>query len=665
MSNLQKDPKTPSVNPSKKYKWSDDTNGFLKLFGDDQLFFAAIENKDEVAKYPPKEKPKPRMFHNGFAAKKAELDKLNSEGWGVFHTVNVMKGNRRIKSEVKRCRAVFIDDDHPRDEPRTDFPIEPNIIVESSPGKYHYYWLTDTDQFEEWNGVMATMVEEHGADNNAKDLARVLRLPGFNHVKGDPHKVTYTVVKTEPYSWDEIKEHFPPADGKTDSKGNKKPAGWKPQEDHIKAIIEGDNFHGSLQSVISNHANTPGIKKDTLILIARGLVSDALLSNALDDKRTARAERMLSPGSTEIADMVDWSLSSNEAEDKAKKVNLDKCKDPMAELRRQYGVTEDDVKDIGEEKYIYEDLLIEGHILTLIGEAGAGKTALFVHLAPEFVKAGYTVNYINLDAPWNELPRLQQFAVDGGYTLLSPDVKKGGLTIEGLVEFIKQMSLLDNSLIGEVFIFDTLKRCVDMMSKGQLKEFYAMCRKLSARGASVVLLGHANKKRDHNGNLIFEGTGDVRNDTDELLFLECKDDENGNRFVSTYVDSNCGAKVRGKFKPMTFIIKRSRSVIKSLIYIDTKKAKKEELKIQKHRDLYDFIVSYVKKHPGKNQREITEAAKDAGHPKKTARDLLVTLSDVDSDKQCLYSRESKKHPYSLEYYTLEYAEGKISKGEKL
>ena len=673
MSNLQKDQESPSVNPSeKKYRiaFGHGPKGIKLNFKD--LTFKELAKHCSV--------PKKGGKHEGWLLR----------GGDIVHTDNHITsknnecgpGHYRSDKYLNTADFLIIDGDCSIDNP--DSAPEPKKAHTGLKmlGLDHFLYTTysHTEKINKFRAVIpCSMSSKEQLKATAlkiiHDLNK-LELPiKYVSEMGRWSQLWYLPTRDDPddglfefyehhdgHDYQAVDSFELPndsEDGRIDKSGER-----KSQEDHIQAIISGDDFHSSLQSVISNHANnTP--HKDTLIQIAQGLVARALLSDALDDKRTARAERMLSPDSTEIADMVDWSLSSNEAEEKAKKVYLDKCKDPMAELRRQYGVTEDDVKDIGEEKYVYGNLLIEGHILTLIGEAGSGKTALFVHLAPEFVKAGYTVNYINLDAPWNELPRLQQFAVDGGYTMLSPDVKKGGLSIEGLVEFIKQMSLLDNSLIGEVFIFDTLKRCVDMMSKGQLKEFYAMCRKLSARGATVVLLGHTNKKRDHDGNLIFEGTGDVRNDTDELLFLECKDDENENRFVSTYVDTNCGAKVRGKFKPMTFIIKKDRSVIKSLVYIDTKKAKKEELKIQKHRDLYDFIISYVKKHPGKSQGVITDAAKEAGHPKKTARDLLLTLSDVDSDKQCLYSRESKKHPYPIEYYTMEYAEGKISKGEKL
>ena len=72
---------------------------------------------------------------------------------------------------------------------------------------------------DDHRAVMQTMVERHGSDPNAKDLARVLRLPGFLHQKGVPFMVRLTgdglteldldLAKT--YSRDEILAAFPPA----------------------------------------------------------------------------------------------------------------------------------------------------------------------------------------------------------------------------------------------------------------------------------------------------------------------------------------------------------------------------------------------------------------------------------------------------------------------
>ena len=62
-------------------------------------------------------------------------------------------------------------------------PIEPHITVESSPGKYHRYILVEDAPLDEVEAVQQRLVDDFGSDPNAKDISRVLRLPGFDHMK--------------------------------------------------------------------------------------------------------------------------------------------------------------------------------------------------------------------------------------------------------------------------------------------------------------------------------------------------------------------------------------------------------------------------------------------------------------------------------------------------
>ena len=66
-----------------------------------------------------------------------------------------------------------------------------------------------------------------------------------------------------------------------------------------------------------------------------------------------------------------------------------------------------------------------------------------------------------------------------------------------------------------VLIVDTLKKFVELMSKGGARLFFSLMRALTQRGATVILLGHTNKHRGPDGKLVFEGVGDVRADVDE------------------------------------------------------------------------------------------------------------------------------------------------------
>ena len=108
-------------------------------------------------------------------------------------------------------RAIFADDDKQKSAIRTDFPLDPSIVVESSPGKFHYYWLTDTEDSTTWERVQDGIVQIYDTDPGAKDLARVLRLPGTtNHKYSPPVECKTRVDIGTVYKWDDILKAFPP-----------------------------------------------------------------------------------------------------------------------------------------------------------------------------------------------------------------------------------------------------------------------------------------------------------------------------------------------------------------------------------------------------------------------------------------------------------------------
>lgn len=110
-----------------------------------------------------------------------ELSALSRRGAGVFVTVNETDGKGRKVANIRRIRAVWHEDDE--GVPRA-FPLAPSIQVASSAGKFHRYWLVEDDLTTcQFRGVMNTLVEDYGSDPNAKDLARVMRLPGFPNQK--------------------------------------------------------------------------------------------------------------------------------------------------------------------------------------------------------------------------------------------------------------------------------------------------------------------------------------------------------------------------------------------------------------------------------------------------------------------------------------------------
>lgn len=147
-----------------------------------------------------------KLEHGELESKFPMLEELNGKGAGIYISVQEMDGTGRKITCLKTIRAVFQEDDGDGKE----LPLEPHIIVNTSPGKYHRYLLVEGLSTDDFNAVMETLVSNFGSDRNAMDLARVLRLPGFdNHKYGDPYPVTIIHESgKQPYTRDEILSAF-------------------------------------------------------------------------------------------------------------------------------------------------------------------------------------------------------------------------------------------------------------------------------------------------------------------------------------------------------------------------------------------------------------------------------------------------------------------------
>jgi len=61
------------------------------------------------------------------------------------------------------------------------------MLVQSSGGNFHIYWLTVDDfPLGQFTLIQEAIFTKFGTDDNVKDLPRVMRLPGFKHNKHDP-----------------------------------------------------------------------------------------------------------------------------------------------------------------------------------------------------------------------------------------------------------------------------------------------------------------------------------------------------------------------------------------------------------------------------------------------------------------------------------------------
>jgi hypothetical protein len=136
-------------------------------------------------------------------------------GYGVFATVNSFAGPRR-KECLTKINAWAVDmDEGTKEQMQAKLlrsPLVPSIVVETKRG-FQAYWAAQDGVANHWNAiVLERLVPHFGSDANARDLCRILRVPGYLHLKdpADPfrvrlawkHRVVYTERQIgEAFKW--------------------------------------------------------------------------------------------------------------------------------------------------------------------------------------------------------------------------------------------------------------------------------------------------------------------------------------------------------------------------------------------------------------------------------------------------------------------------------
>lgn len=152
--------------------------------------------------------PLAKVIYGSLAQKLNELNRLADQGAGIFVTINETNGGRG-KEDVTRIRAVWQDDDSGWD---SAFPIEPSMVIQSSPGKFQRYWFCDGLSTAECEGVLRRIVKDFGGDKGAQGINRVFRLAGSVHQKDPrkPQRVSIIEAQGKRYTRNQILEAFPP-----------------------------------------------------------------------------------------------------------------------------------------------------------------------------------------------------------------------------------------------------------------------------------------------------------------------------------------------------------------------------------------------------------------------------------------------------------------------
>ena len=172
---------------------------FLSMFGDSHTFQTFCDkgrNKTLI-----------KQFHGPIKQHFHEIADLNMRGAGIFFTVNETNLLGRTSRHIQRERAVFIDLDGVHITDKLD--LKHHLIVNTSPGKYHCYWLVSDMPLESFSLYQEALANKFNSDPKVKDLPRVMRVAGFFHNKNSKYPITVQDMKRiSPYTKEQVRQRL-------------------------------------------------------------------------------------------------------------------------------------------------------------------------------------------------------------------------------------------------------------------------------------------------------------------------------------------------------------------------------------------------------------------------------------------------------------------------
>lgn len=136
----------------------------------------------------------------------------NKQEWGLFWTVNRFNGPRR-KEHCEQVLAWAVDLDSGTKLTQLkkikQGPIIPSAVIETARGHHAYFNAKEGDP-ENYRDIVERLVEFYDGDKNAKDVCRILRVPGFLHWKGEtPFAIKALFFSECAYTEQEMRNAFP------------------------------------------------------------------------------------------------------------------------------------------------------------------------------------------------------------------------------------------------------------------------------------------------------------------------------------------------------------------------------------------------------------------------------------------------------------------------
>lgn len=247
-----------------------------------------------------------------------------NEGDGELHGSKIVRNSKAVHT----LKALFVDTDEGNPKLLNKFlrelKLKPHSIVQSSPGKYHYYFLiedlpTTSENVFNWQSCQHRLAAiDPSYDSSMADVGKVLRIPGFYHTKAKPFLIKEIYEgKHSPYSLEFLYKKLG-ADKTPPRKGSK----FSRPQQPVKAGARHERLTGYLGS-LSNSVREHDVLVDAAIGFAQrhfSLSSEWLPSGSRYQELTDQVNYVCTERNKEDLEHSLTSLESTQVEQGFKKL---------------------------------------------------------------------------------------------------------------------------------------------------------------------------------------------------------------------------------------------------------------------------------------------------------------------------------------------------------
>jgi archaellum biogenesis ATPase FlaH len=526
-----------------------------------------------------------RSLYGTYNQLHSELTKLNNEGYCIFFTVSETDSLGAKTENITAMRALFIDlDDNTVNNKLIieSLPVTPSIAIETSFNKYHVYWTLNKpdSRIELFKPLQKQLAEKFNSDKNVSDLARVMRLPNFYHMKDitNPFLTKVTINNNVKYDLDSLIDMF----DLSVSLPTNKIVPMKTDENGV--CSDNPTARERLISFVnrakSENIPTSGVNGNTkLTQIFAPMARDlGLPLNVAQELFWENLNPICIPpwGEDEKGQFFTfiengYALCQNDfgcltavyafrdrpvseptggwAENAKLAPILEIAKynamPPIVQITsnsnkglKQFtlnGASQQMKKQMLDDKFVLKDIAILGQLTVFYAAPNAGKTLLTMKLLMESVESGVikgeNIYYINADDTYNDSVMKLGFLERFNIGMIIPDIVKSDFIGEkshsdtprfkaSQLAYYLETMIENKDAKNKIVILDTLKKFADLMDKKGSTEFSKVLRRFSTNGGTVIALAHVNKQSDSKGKKIHAGTTDILEDFDCSYIIE-------------------------------------------------------------------------------------------------------------------------------------------------